>query len=69
MVTAGQGARALGVRGTNDDGIAARSRDPVALAGVRYEVQQRDCGREVEVLEMAFEARGTALVPLEAPGA
>lgn len=42
------------------------------VAGVRFETQQRNLGRDLEALEiveMAFEARGTALVPLGAPGA
>jgi len=32
------------------------------VAGVRYEAEQRNSGREV--VELAFEARGTALAPI-----
>jgi hypothetical protein len=35
----------------------------VLVAGARYEVQQRSSGWEVEVVKVAFTARGGALVP------
>ncbi len=41
-----------------------------SVAGVRYEAEQRNSGPDLETLEiveMAFEARGTALVPVGAP--
>ncbi len=33
------------------------------VAGVRYEAGQRNLGREIEMVALAFDARGTALVP------
>jgi hypothetical protein len=33
-------------------------------AGVRYEAGQRDRGRKTEVVVLALDARGTALVPV-----
>ena len=38
------------------------------VAGTLYEVQQRDLGRGIEVVEMVFTTRGTALVPVMAAG-
>jgi hypothetical protein len=35
------------------------------VAGARYEVQQRNSGREVEVVRVGFASRGGALVPLD----
>jgi hypothetical protein len=34
------------------------------VAGVLYEVQKSNSGREVEVIRVAFEREGTALVPV-----
>jgi hypothetical protein len=36
------------------------------VAGVRYEVQKRNPGREPEVVRVRFAARGKALVPVGA---
>ena len=48
------------------EGVTAHRRDPFShlVAGVRYEAEQRNSGRGLEVVELAFEARGTALVPV-----
>ena len=55
-------------RGSKQTGSRFLAATPHDVAGVRYEAQRRDLRRELEVLELAFEARGTALVPVGAGG-
>jgi hypothetical protein len=46
--------------------VTAKRRNPLPfrLAGVLYEVQKSNLGRELEVIRVEFERRGTALVPV-----